>query len=151
SKHDLVLSSMKYYLEQALKRYWVKPLERSEEPIETLIQQIKLYQNMFLDPKNFLDLKHGCPLSNFILDMSDKDPLFFEYLKGVYVRWEKAIEQALDKAKELQQTKTDFNSKHQAVFIMSSLEGIIGCTKAFNDIKILKKGISVLKEHIGQL
>ncbi|MCB4748307.1 MAG: hypothetical protein LGB54_06940, partial [Sulfurovum sp.] len=61
------------------------------------------------------------------------------------------IEQALDKAKELQQTKTDFNSKHQAVFIMSSLEGIIGCTKAFNDIKILKKGISVLKEHIGQL
>lgn len=151
SKHDLVLSSMKYYLEQILKHHWVEPLDQSEKPIETLIQQIKLYQDMFTDTESFLDLKHGCPLSNFILDMSDKDALFFEYLKGVYIRWKEAIEQALNKAKDLQQTKTDFNSEDQAVFIMSSLEGTIGSAKAFNDVKILERGISVLEDYIYRL
>jgi len=151
SKHNLVLSSIRYYLEQTLKYHWVEPLEQSEEPIETLIQQIKLYQDMFIDSESFLDLKHGCPLSNFILDMSDKDELFFDYLKYVYMRWKEAIEKALDKAKVLQQTKTNFNSEDQAIFVMSSLEGIIGSTKAFNDVKILERGIGVLEKHIKQL
>ena len=151
SKHDLVLSSIKYYLEQILKNHWIDPLEHSTKPIETLTQQIKLYQDMFNDPKSFLDIKHGCPLSNFILDMSDKDELFFDYLKNVYLRWNGSIKKALDRAKELQQTKTDFNSENQAIFIMSSLEGIIGSSKAFNDVKIFERGISVLEEYINQL
>jgi len=151
SKHDLVLSSMKYYLEQILKSLWVEPLEHSEKPLETIINQIELYKDMFKDPKSFLDLKHGCPLSNFVLDMSDKDELFFEYLKDVYSRWKEAIEQALQRAQDLQQANTNFNSEEQTIFIMSSLEGTIGCAKAFNDFKILEHGLFVLKEHIRRL
>jgi TetR/AcrR family transcriptional repressor of nem operon len=151
SKHDLVLSSIKYYLGEILKNHWIEPLEKSETPIETLIQQIKLYKEMFKSSENFLNIKHGCPLSNFILDMSDKDDLFFEYLKDVYIHWNEVIENALDKAKELHQTKTEFNSKNQAFFITSSLEGIIGSAKALNDIEVLENGIVVLEEYIQKL
>ncbi len=151
SKHDLVLSSMKYYLEQILSHHWLEPLEQSDKPIETLINQIKQYQNMFSDSESFLELKHGCPLSNFILDMSDKDELFFEYLKDVYMRWKESIETALLKAQELKQTNTEFNANEQAIFIISSLEGSIGSAKAFNDKKVLEGGLSILEVHIRQL
>lgn len=151
SKHDLVLSSMKYYLEQTLKHHWIEPLEQSEKPIETLITQIKLYQDMFSDKNSFLELNHGCPLSNFILDMSDKDELFFEYLKDVYERWIESIEKALKQAKELKQTHTNFSVKDQAIFIISSLEGSIGSAKALNQGKVLKSGFTVLEEHIRKL
>jgi len=151
SKHDLVLSSLKYNLEQILREYWIEPLEQSEYPKEILLEQIKLYQEMFNDSESFLDIKHGCPLSNFILDMSDKDELFFEYLKDVYLRWKNSIKEALDKAKNLKQTKTNFNSENQAIFIISSLEGTIGSAKAFNDINVLKQGVLVLEKHINEL
>jgi len=151
SKHDLVLSSMKYKLEQILKQHWIEPLSQNEYPKETLLEQIKLYQEMFHDPTSFLDIKHGCPLSNFTLDMSDKDELFFEYLKNVYLRWKDCIKKALDQAKVLKQTRSNFNSEHQAIFIISSLEGTIGSAKAFNDINVLEQGVLVLEEYINQL
>lgn len=151
SKHDLVLSSMKYYLEQILHHHWIGPLEKSDMPIETLITQIKLYQDMFSDKNSFLELKHGCPLSNFILDMSDKDEAFFEYLKDVYMRWQLSLEELLYKAKELKQTHTDFDAKSQSIFIISSLEGCIGCAKAYNDKKVLEAGFKVLLQHIKNL
>lgn len=151
SKHDLVLKSMTFYLEQILEYHWVQVLKSSPTPIKTLVQQIKAYETMFLDPENFLDIKHGCPLNNFILDMSDKDEVFFEYLKEVYLKWQKAIEMALVKAQDKQETKTKFNAKAQAIFIISSFEGSIGSAKALHDEKVLKSSISILITHINSL
>lgn len=151
SKHDLVLSSMKFYLEHILNEHWIEPLQNSQFPQETIIAQIKQYQQMYKDKESFLELKHGCPLSNFILDMSDKDTDFFDYLKDVYRRWQHAIEKALLKAKELKQTKNDFNEKNQSIFIISSVEGCIGSAKAYNDFETLENGFKVLIEHIKNL
>jgi len=151
SKHHLVMSAMTYYLEQILKYHWVDPLESSEVPIDTLVEQIEAYLEMFRDTKSFLDIRHGCPLSNLILDMSDKDELFFEYLKSVYTKWHTCIEQALQKAQEQNQTHQTFNASEQAMFIISSLEGSIGSAKALNDIQILEKSIAILIRHIKGL
>ena len=151
SKHDLVLSAIKYYLEQILQNHWIEPLQNTQNPKKALITQINLYKDMFADKNSFLDLKHGCPLSNFVLDMSDKDELFFNYLKSVYERWEESIISALDKAKELEQTKSNFNTKNQAIFIMASLEGTIATAKAYNDFNVLKRGFKALVEHIENL
>jgi len=151
SKHDLVVSAITHYLEQILKYHWVDILENSNSPIETLVAQIELYVSMFRDPENFLDIRHGCPLSNFILDMSDKDETIFEYLKSVYSRWSESIEKVLEKAQAQNQTHGKFNAKEQSLFIVSSIEGSIGSAKALNDIEILEKSISILITHIKNL
>lgn len=151
SKQELVLEAMAFYLDQILEYHWVNPLKDSDKPIETLIKQIKAYQNMFLDAENFLEIQHGCPLSNFILAMSDKDEVFFTYLEKVYIKWQKAVETALQKAQENHHTKTNFNAQTQAIFIMSSLEGSIGSAKALNDKEVLISSIEILNTYIKNL
>jgi TetR/AcrR family transcriptional repressor of nem operon len=151
SKSTLVLASMKYYLDQILETHWVTPLAESDEPIETLIGQINLYLNMFADEENFLDIKHGCPLINFVLDMSDKDEALFTYLQSVYSHWHDSVEKALAKAQKLGHTKTDFTADDQALFIISSIEGCIGTAKAYNRLSALQKNFQVLTSYIQRL
>lgn len=151
SKHALVLATMQHYLESILVNHWVEPLAAAENPIETLVKQIDGYYAMFADEENLLDIKHGCPLSNFILDMSDTDEEFFNYLGSVYQRWQDAVEAALVKAQSQKQTKTDFDAKKQALFILSSVEGCIGSAKAYNNLESLKNSFEILTTYIKNL
>jgi TetR/AcrR family transcriptional repressor of nem operon len=151
TKQALVLATITHYLEQILEDHWVKVFEDSEKPVETLVNQINAYAGMYASKDSFLNVKHGCPLSNFIMDMSDKDDEFFKYLESVYARWQESVEKALTKAKILKQTKTDFDPKKQALFIISSIEGCICSAKAHNDISKLKDSFKVLTTYIESL
>lgn len=151
SKEELVLSSMKFYLEQILQYHWVEPLEKSEAPIQTLIEQIVKYKEMYYDEESFLDIKHGYPLSNFILDMSDKEEVFFVYLDDIYNRWQGTVEKALQKAEDKNQTHTAFDAKEQALFILASLGGSIGSAKASNDLKVLDTSTNILIDYLQKL
>lgn len=151
NKNELVLGSMRYYLELILQSHWIAPFEEADQPIETLIKQINAYLDMYADSGSFLSIKHGCPLMNFVLDMSDKDDAFFAYLQSVYARWQESVTQALLKAQELKLTKTDFNADDQALFIISSIEGSIGVAKAHNNLELLQKSFKVLTDYIRNL
>lgn len=151
NKNELVLASMKHYLEYVLESHWIAPFEKSDKPIETLTQQINAYLDMYTDTESFLEIKHGCPLMNFVLDMSDKDEAFFTYLQSVYTRWQESVNQALQKAQELKQTKTQFDTNDQALFILSSVEGSIGVAKAHNNLESLKRSFGVLTRYIERL
>ena len=151
SKQALVLASIEDYLEDTLKEQWIKPLQDSNEPVKTLLKQLDAYYNMFADKEHFLDIRHGSALSNFVLDMSDKDEKLFEYLKSVYARWQFSIEEALVRAKIKGELKTDCDPKNQALFIISSIEGSVGSAKAYNDLKVLKNNIETLQDYIKNL
>jgi TetR/AcrR family transcriptional regulator, transcriptional repressor for nem operon len=151
NKNDLVLASMQHYLETILHSHWIEPFEESEQPIQILIQQVNKYLVMYEDTESFLDIKHGCPLMNFVLDMSDKDEAFFTYLQSVYSRWQESVSKALQKAQALKQTKTGFKTNDQALFILSSIEGSIGVAKAHNSLESLQKNFAVLTKYIENL
>lgn len=151
SKHTLVLATIKDHLERTLTEQWIKPLQESDKPVKTLVRQIHTYGGMFADKKHFLDIRHGSPLSNFVLDMSDKDEELFDYLKSVYERWQLSVEEALTNAKSQKQTKTDFDAKSQARFIISSIEGSVTSAKAYNDLNVLKDSFETLNNYIENL
>lgn len=151
NKNDLVLSSITYYLEYMLNSHWVEPLYKSEQPIETIIEQINKLYYLYESDEGFVTVKHGCPLNNFIQDMSDKEEEFFTYLQSVYSRWQEAIALALFKAQTLKQTKIDFIPKDQALFIVSAIEGSICSAKANNDLSTLRISFNVLNSYIRAL
>jgi len=151
SKDTLVLSAMEYYIEEILVSHWIKPLNDSQTPIETLIQQIKSLYEQYEDKNSLLSVSNGCPLNNFIQDMSDKNELYFKYLDSVYSRWQEVIENSLNKAKATNQTKTDFNAKSQSIFIISAIEGSIGSAKAYNSLETLNDSFEVLTNYISTL
>lgn len=151
NKNELVLASMQYYLEYILQSHWVEPFIESERPIEILVGQINAYLDAFADENSPLKITHGCPLMNFVLDMSDKDESFFLYLQSVYSRWQESVNKALQKAQELKQTNTSFDTDDQALFIISSVEGSIGIAKAHNNLEMLRKSFEVLTQYIERL
>jgi AcrR family transcriptional regulator len=151
SKDALVLSAMEHYIEEMLLTHWVQPLNDSQTPIETLIKQIRSLYEQYEDKNTLLSVSHGCPLNNFIQDMSDKNELYFKYLDSVYSRWQEAIENSLNRAKASNQTQRDFNSKSQAIFIISAIEGSIGSAKAYNSLETLHDSFEVLTEYISTL
>ena len=151
NKNDLVLSSMTYYLEYMLESHWVKPLAESEQPLTSIIDQINALYNLYESDEGFVTVTHGCPLNNFIQDMSDKEEEFFKYLQSVYSRWQEAFEMALFKAQNLKQTKTNFKPKEQALFLISAIEGSICSAKAYNDLKTLRVSFNVLNDYVASL
>jgi len=151
SKDELVVQTLEHYIEAILISHWVEPLQDAKSPVEVLVEQINTLYEMYADKTSFLDVKHGCPLNNFIQDMSDKNELFFNYLESAYRRWQESIEKALIKAQTLEKTYTDFNPKAQSLFIMSAIEGSIGSAKAYNDLDTLKEGFEVLNNYIKAL
>ena len=151
SKDSLVLTSMEHYIEEMLESHWLQALNDSQTPLETLIQQINFLYAQYEDKNTLLSVTHGCPLNNFIQDMSDKNELYFKYLDSVYSRWQKSIEDALNKAKATNETKTDFNAKSQAIFIISAIEGSIGSAKAYNSLETLHDSFEVLTKYISTL
>lgn len=150
-KNELVLSSMQYYLEAILSSHWIDPLAQSEKPIESIVQQIESLYALYENEEAFLQVQHGCPLNNFIQDMSDKDEEFFSYLQSVYSRWQGSIEKALKQAQTLKLTHTDFDPKEQALFIISSVEGCICSAKAYNDLETMKISFATLNKYIQSL
>lgn len=151
SKNVLVLASMRYYLEYILESHWIDPFKDNSEPLQVLIDQINKYLIIYTEDGSLLEITHGCPLMNFVLDMSDKDESFFVYLQSVYSRWQESVNNALQKAQELNQTKTQFNADEQARFIISSIEGSIGVAKAHNSLEVLRKSFNVLTDYIQRL
>lgn len=151
SKHDLTLAAMQHYLEDLLNKQLLVLTQENDKPIEAIVEHIEAYYRMFADKEHFLDIKHGSPFSNFVLDMSDKDEELFEYLKSVYERWQLSVEDALTKAKMKKQTKTEFDAKKQALFIISSIEGSIGSAKAYNSLDVLQDSFEVLNNYIKTL
>ncbi|WP_373072119.1 TetR/AcrR family transcriptional regulator [Sulfurimonas sp.] len=151
TKDVLILATMEHYLEPILTSGWIEPLKQSEKPLETITKQIDEFYAMYADKSSFLSIKHGCPLNNFIIDMSDKNEEFFTYLKSVYKRWEDSVTEALQYAQDLNQTKTKFDAKSKSLFIISSIEGSIGTAKAYNDLDALRKSFDVLNSYILEL
>ena len=107
--------------------------------------------NLYADENAFLMIKHGCPLNNFIQDMSAKENEFFEYLQDIYGRWQENVEKALLKAQKSNQTKTEFQAKDTALFIVSAIEGSICSAKANNDLATLRTSFNVLNHFIKSL
>lgn len=151
NKNQLVLGTIEYYLELILQTHWITPLDNTDAPIETLVEQVSALYDLYESDEAFLMIKHGCPLNNFIQDMSDKEEEFFTYLQSVYHRWQESVEKALLQAQTLKHTHSEFNPKEQALFIVSAIEGSICSAKAYNDLTVLKTSFDVLNRYIKTL
>ena len=62
-----------------------------------------------------------------------------------------SFEKVLTKAQTLGQTATKVDSKKQAFFIISSIEGSISSAKAVNDFVVLEDSLAILTNYIKKL
>jgi len=146
SKNDLILSSIKYYLEELYENLWFAPLRDTSDPLDTILKQISTLCEHFSSKNHYLNVENGSPLGVFIADMSDKDEVIAQYLRDVTFRLTEAMCGALNGI-----TVGDFNAKTESKFIVSSIEGAMVCAKAYNSIESLCDSLQLTSCYVKQI
>ena len=151
SKKELVIASINEVLDSFIDAFWLIPLMETEDPIETLIQQINYVNNPEMKKKFYFEFKYGCPLNNLVQELSPLDSDFAVCLKNLYQKWQSGIENALIRGIKMNKIKSSIHPAEMSIFIVASIEGCIMTAKVENSRKRYSSCIIPLIEYLKSL
>ena len=114
---------------------WLRPLQRGQNPIDTLIG---IVQGTSIQPK---DVKGGCPLANLAQEMSPLDEQFRKRLQTIFSDWEKGIAMALRRGQTQGAVRRDLVPEETAGFLIAMYEGYAVLAKNAQDPNVWNVGI----------
>jgi AcrR family transcriptional regulator len=126
---------------------WVKPLENCTEPLTT-INEILVRHSNNMTPQM---MQMGCPLNNISQEMAGLDSGFQQRLKKIYTVWSNSIAKALTQGQQNGTVRKNLEPDIIALFIISSLQGIIGAAKCIQDVQLLAKLRNTLADYLNSL
>lgn len=129
-----------------MQSYWL-PLVEAEDPIACSIAGIKKRR----DKLRAQLLTYGCPYNNLAQEMSPIDEGFRARLQAIIDEWWQTLSAALERGKASGKVRMDVNAPAAAIFIISSLEGVIGMGKASQNSALFEQGLRGLVEYLERL
>lgn len=130
-----------------VKRRLLEPLEQSDDPITTCLDILSQTLNAMSDD----ELALGCPLNNLSQEMSSIDQGFAERLSAIYMYWQKVLQQALTRGQQAGTVATNIDSAAVSLFIISSIQGIIGTVKCLQNKQALGDLNATLADYLKSL
>ena len=148
NKTELAYAVVDELIKQEIYERWISPLETTPDPISMLC-------DLILDAQKCITidsiLQSGCPLNNLSQEMSLADEGFRVRLKFIYSIWCDGISEALSKGQIQGIVTQDIKPKNTAVFIISSIEGILGILKTTQDDHALSACVTALVHYLTSL
>jgi TetR/AcrR family transcriptional regulator, transcriptional repressor for nem operon len=129
-----------------MQTYWL-PLLDADDPIASAIAGIKKRR----DKLKAQLLAYGCPFNNLAQEMSPIDEGFRTRLQGILDDWRHTLADALERGKARGKVREDVNTPAAAIFIISSVEGLIGMAKAAQSSSLYEQGLRGLVEYLERL
>lgn len=114
---------------------WLLPLQREQNPIDTLIG---IVEGTSIRPK---DVKAGCPLVNLAQEMSPVDEQFRKRLQAIFDDWQEAIGTALRRGQSQGTVRRDLIPEETAGFLIAMYEGYAVLAKTAQDPNVWNVGI----------
>lgn len=124
---------------------WVRPLESSNRPIDTLIE---IVQRTSLRPE---DVRGGCPLNNLAQEMSPLDEGFRKRMAKVFQAWQDGIAKALRRGQTRGTVRRDVDPNATASFLIAMYEGYISLAKNAQDAVVLEAGVTNIVRWLRSL
>ena len=144
-KQDLLIAVLEFYRdgieENLLNIVWVNV----DDPIEKIFALLDGYRTGLL----MSDFRHGCPIGNLALELSEPDPRIRDLLQVNFTNWIGAVEKCLDDAGDRIPHGTD--KRALAEFILTTMEGAIMQARTARDIGVFDRNIGVLRSHMQML
>lgn len=147
SKQALGLSVLEELIEKHIESIWLHPLQNQDDPIRAIDGVMTGLTELWSEEFFYL----GCPLNNLAQEMSPLDGVFREKMLKIFEKWCKALVTALNKGQENGFVDKDINVEECALFIIASLEGILGMTKNQQDIKVYQICIGQMRRYLNTL
>jgi AcrR family transcriptional regulator len=124
---------------------WLRPLEESSNPIDTLIEIVK---GTSLLPEH---VAGGCPLNNLSQEMSPLDEGFRKRAAKIFRDWRDAIANAMREGQKHRQVRKDIDAQETATFLVALYEGYISLAKNAQDPNVLRSGLKTMTRHLETL
>ncbi|TGM13205.1 TetR/AcrR family transcriptional regulator [Leptospira selangorensis] len=126
---------------------WIRPLQDYEDPLQGILD---LMQKHICDIKPDL-IRYGCPLNNFMQEMSPVDKGFHTRLKSALQLWIQELEKELVRAKENGLILENINTQEAASFIVMFHEGVYGFLKGSGDRKLSGHFLNMMKNYLQSI
>jgi TetR/AcrR family transcriptional repressor of nem operon len=134
SKEALGYAIVEEIIAPNLRDKWLGPLQKTSDPIDTLIG---IVQAESVRPE---DVRGGCPLNNLAQEMSPLDEGFRKRLKTVFHEWQDSIASALRAGQSQGKVRRDVEPTEAAGFLIAMVEGYVSLAKNAQDAKVSKMG-----------
>lgn len=103
------------------------------------------------DERNELALTLGCPFNNMIQEMAPLDEDFRHALNHLLQDWRKGTAQSLKTGQQRGQVRQNVDTQAAADFIISSIEGCVGMSKASQDHSFYRNAMLGLEDYLDHL
>ena len=97
------------------------------------------------------EVELGCPVNNLAQEMAGLDTGFKERLNSIYYDWAEAIECALISGQKSGMVRSDIKPKSVSVFLVSTIQGLLGTAKCMQSKAILTELTEVLCDYLESL
>ena len=134
NKEALGYAVVKEIIAPDLRAKWLRPLQRSKDPVDTLIG---IVQGESSRPE---DVRGGCPLNNLAQEMSPLDEGFRKRLRAVFHEWQEGVASALREGQARGRVRRDVEPSETAGFLVAMVEGYFSLAKNAQDAEVSKAG-----------
>jgi TetR/AcrR family transcriptional repressor of nem operon len=134
SKEALGYAIVEEVIAPDLRAKWLRPLQKGNDPIDTLIG---IVQSESVRPE---DVRGGCPLNNLAQEMSPLDEGFRKRLAMVFGEWQEGVAAALREGQIRGSVRRDLEPAEAAGFLMAMVEGYVSLAKNAQDARVSRAG-----------
>jgi len=135
SKEDLGHAIVEEIIAKLTLNKWLIPLQRSKNPIDTLI---RIVQGTSVRRE---DVNGGCPLVNLAQEMSPLDEEFRKQLERIFLGWQDGIAMALRRGQAQGTVRRGLVPEETAGFLIAMYEGYTLLAKNAQDVNVWNVGI----------
>ncbi len=135
SKEDLGHAIVEEIIAKLTVNKWLIPLQRSKDPVDTLIAIVRATS------VRTEDVNGGCPLVNLAQEMSPLDENFRKRLERILREWQEGIAMALLRGQSQGMVRRDLIPRETAGFLIAMYEGYTLLAKNAQDAKVWNVGI----------
>jgi TetR/AcrR family transcriptional repressor of nem operon len=130
---------------QLTRAKWQEPLAQAADPFAALIEIVEGTS------RDLADLDRGCPLNNFMQEMSALDEGFRARTAKILVDWRNAIAAVFRWGQAHGVVTADIDPEDEAMFVIAAYEGYISLAKNSRDPATLEAGQRRLVRHLKSL
>jgi len=147
TKDEMGLAIINELMKPNFKNTFIEPMQSDENPLDIIYN---LMENLLME-NEVLKVEYGCPASNFTQEMAPWNIDFTRVLNELSLQWEKAIIDAVEKAKNNVKIKQNVNGKEVAVFVMAGYWGVRNLGKLENSKSVYVVYLKGLKSYFDSL
>lgn len=145
SKYELGLAVVDYLI-QTWNQQLIQGILKSDEDPSTKLDKMLEWA---VHSHEQMPIKHGCPIGNLAIEMSQHDEEFRRRIQRFFDDWIQGIEDTLNEMVEKGQLNSDRNNKKWAQSIVAMIEGAILLMKNKNDIQVLKNIVDIIRIQLN--